>query len=358
VTDDCIRVVLIDDSTVVRGALRQIIDATPDIRVVNTAGNGRLGLAALDRTPADVVMLDIEMPEMDGLATLPQILARHPSVRVIMASSLTQRGAQVTIDALALGAADYITKPTARAGPSQLAALADEICGKIRALIGRKRVVRRVQAPTPPRPMPVGRPRLNLVGFSKPKVIAIASSTGGPNALATVLASLPKSLTLPVLVTQHMPPVFTTLLAQRLQREAGRTCVEAEDGMPIGDNCTYLAPGDFHMLVEPKAGAPYIRLSQAAPENHCRPAADPMMRSIVAWYGSATLAVVLTGMGEDGRRGCEVVHEHGGRVIVQDEATSIVWGMPGAVAGAGLADGIYPLRELGGEIGVLCGRAA
>jgi two-component system chemotaxis response regulator CheB len=350
-----IRVVLIDDSAVVRGAMRQIIDGAPDMHVVATAGNGRLGLEELARTETDVVLLDVEMPELDGLSTLPLILARYPKVRVIMASSLTAEGATTTMDALARGATDYITKPSSRAGPVALASLATEIVAKIRAIgmAGQSRRNRVVAAPRPA--APAARPTPHPVSAVTPRIVAISSSTGGPNALVTVMKSLPRSFSLPVVVTQHMPPVFTMLLAQRLRRESGRDCGEGVDGEPIAPNRVYVAPGDFHMLVEARHGLPHLRLTQTPPENHCRPSADPMLRSVAAVYGPAVLSVVLTGMGEDGRRGSEDLRRLGGRVIAQDEATSVVWGMPGAVVEAGIVEKVLPLEEIGQRIGAICG---
>jgi two-component system chemotaxis response regulator CheB len=200
-------------------------------------------------------------------------------------------------------------------------------------------------------------PRITVLGGhgdSTPRVVAIASSTGGPNALVHVLKQLPRDFPLPIIITQHMPPLFTTLLAQRLQRESGRPCAEAVDGAPILDGHTYLAPGDKHLLIQTREGRPHAKLSDAPPENHCRPAADPMLRSIAAAYGASTLVVVLTGMGEDGRRGCETVRQHSGRIIAQDEATSVVWGMPGAVANAGLAEWVLPLGEIAHKLSSLC----
>lgn len=361
-----IRVFLIDDSTVVRGALRRIIDATSDLRVVGTAANGRLGLEGVATAHPDVVLLDIEMPEMDGLTTLPRLLSENPGLRVIMASSLTQRGAQVTLDALAIGAADYITKPTARAGPDALAPMAEQVLAKIRAL-GQARAGRARAAGRPaPRPVPRYTPSIPTAtvpapgdeppsfppqrhpgaGLLPPEIVAVASSTGGPNALATVLRGLPAEFRTPIVVTQHMPPLFTLLLAQRLQRESGRPCVEAADGQPIREGHVYVAPGDHHLLVAPSSSGWRIELSQGAPENHCRPSADPMFRSVAEHFGLRALAVVLTGMGEDGRRGCQTIRARGGRVLVQDEESSVVWGMPGAVVAAGVADRIVPLSEI------------
>ena len=353
-----VRVLIVDDSAVVRGALGRIIDAEPDLCVVTTAPNGRVALDALRHVEVDVVLLDVEMPEMDGLATLPRVLADHPRVQVIMASSLTQKGAAVTMQALALGAADYIAKPSARTGAASLTVMSSEIVTKIRA-IGRSArggVPRAGSATATPSS---GAARAGVVATVlggvhadagdaelPPRVVGIAASTGGPNALAAVLSGLGADFPLPILVTQHMPPLFTALLAQRLARDAGRECVEARDGDAIRASCTYVAPGDHHLLVATHEGRPFIRLAQTPPENHCRPAADVMLRSIAAIYGASTLAVVLTGMGEDGRGGCEAVRRAGGRVVAQDEATSVVWGMPGSVVHAGLADWVEPLPEI------------
>jgi two-component system chemotaxis response regulator CheB len=347
----------VDDSAVIRGALGRIIDDQPDMHVVTTAPNGRVALDALRHSPVDVVLLDIEMPELDGLSALPMILSQFPSTRVIMASSLTQRGAEVTMQALALGAADYISKPAAKHGSAALSALATEIASKVRAIGRAARGQSRAVAPAPTRKPTAGGPALlaSTRNGATPRLLAIASSTGGPNALATMLSGLPEDFTLPTLITQHMPPIFTALLAQRLVRDTGRECVEAVDGMAIESGRTYIAPGDFHMIARTLEGKPYIQLTQTPPENYVRPAADPMFRSIAGIYGASTLTVVLTGMGEDGKRGCDEICSRGGRVIVQDEATSVVWGMPGAVANAGLASWILPLSEIAPKVLSLCG---
>lgn len=362
-----VRVLIVDDSAVIRGALGRIIDAEPDLKVVTTAPNGRVALDALRHTEVDIVLLDVEMPEMDGLTALPRILAASPRTRVIMASSLTQNGAEVTLQALALGAADYITKPAARSGSSTLATMQREIVDKVRA-IGRAARARPMGGGVPSADAsrragtadaaPNAPPTALLAsrgGSAVPKVLAIASSTGGPNALAEVLGGLPRDFPLPILITQHMPAVFTAMLAQRLERDAGRPCVEGRDGEPILPNHTYVAPGGFHMVVQTLEAKPFIRLTTTEPENYCRPAADVMLRSVAAIYGASTLAVVLTGMGEDGMRGCRTVHERGGRILVQDEATSVVWGMPGAVANAGLASAILPLPAIAEAIQSSCG---
>lgn len=358
-TPDPIRVLIVDDSAVIRGALGRIIDAEPDLMVATTAPNGKVALDALRHTKVDVVLLDVEMPEMDGLTALPLILAQYPDTRVIMASSLTQQGAEVTVHALALGAADYIAKPAAKTGSATLAAISTEIASKVRAIGRAARGRRAVPSAVQRSPVPVRTELLaTRTGDARPRILAIASSTGGPNALATVLSALPKDFALPILITQHMPAVFTTLLASRLERDAGRKCVEARDGDLILPHCTYVAPGEYHMIVQTNEGHPFVRLTQAEPENFCRPSADPMFRSVAAIYGASTLAVVLTGMGEDGLRGCREVHQRGGRILVQDEATSVVWGMPGVVANAGLASAIVPLPSIGQAIMSHCGALA
>lgn len=362
-----LRVLIVDDSAVIRGALGRIIEAESDMVVATTAPNGRVALDALRHTAVDVVLLDVEMPEMDGITALPRILAAHPQTRVIMASSLTQSGADVTMQALALGAVDYITKPAARSGSGALATMQAEIVAKVRAIGGaaRTRTTRSASsgesgtsahapeltsAMTPPTALLAARG-----APGSPRVVAIASSTGGPNALADVLGGLPVDFPLPILITQHMPAVFTGLLAQRLERDTHRRCTEAVDGEPILPGHTYVAPGGYHMIVRTEEAKPYIQLTQTEPENYCRPSADPMFRSIASVYGASTLCVVLTGMGEDGMRGARAITERGGRVLVQDEATSVVWGMPGAVANAGLASAILPLSKIAGAIQASCG---
>lgn len=361
-----IRVLLVDDSAVVRGAVGRIVDTEPDLKVVTTAPNGRLALEALKHVQVDIVLLDVEMPEMDGLATLPRILAEHPSVRVIMASSLTQQGAAITMQALALGAVDFISKPSARPGTADLAAMSREIVTKLRT-IGRagprdtskatQRATASLAQAAPAHAPRSGSAAATVLGAtaadSHPRVLAVASSTGGPNALADLLKGIPSDYPLPTLITQHMPPLFTSLLAERLSRDTGHECVEGKHGMAVRPGCVYIAPGDFHMTVGTDEGKPFLRLNQQPPENYCRPAADVMLRSIAGLYGASTLAVVLTGMGEDGRRGCEAVRAIGGRVIAQDEASSVVWGMPGAVVHAGLANWVLPLAGIAERVTTL-----
>lgn len=358
-----VQVMVVDDSTVIRGLLTRIIEGEPDMRVVASVANGRTAVEMLRHKEVDVILLDIEMPEMDGLTALPLLLKERPDLPVIMASSLTQRGAEVTMRALALGAADSVPKPSSLSAVSGMAAIADELVAKIRAL-GRAGRTRRAPRAVPesPRQERAERPS----GFTLPMhaphdasvhVLAIASSTGGPNALAKLLSRLPRDFPLPIVIVQHMPPIFTAALAERLQRETGRPCREAKNSEPLLAGHTYIAPGDYHMTVMTAERQPILRLDQSPPVNFCRPAADPMFRSVAGVFGGGVLAVVLTGMGEDGMRGCQEVARRGGRILVQDEASSVVWGMPGAVSRAGLASAALPLDRLADRIQQLCSGA-
>ncbi|MEQ9400732.1 MAG: chemotaxis response regulator protein-glutamate methylesterase [Longimicrobiales bacterium] len=347
-----IRVMVVDDSAVIRGLWARLIDAEDDLQVVASAWHGRAALEVLERRRVDVVLLDVEMPEMDGLEALPGILALDPSVRVIMASSLTAKGASVTLRALGLGAADYVTKPTASRGADALEAIGRELVGKIRAL-GRP-AGRPAEARTDPEalaPPPSWSPPTAPPAARAPRIVGITSSTGGPNALTELLSALPLDFPLPIVIVQHMPPLFTAMLADRLARVSGRTCIEARDGLRVEDGCTYVAPGDHHLTVrQDRPGHTVLTLNQDAPENFCRPSADPLFRSLAQTYGPAVLGVVLTGMGHDGLAGAGALRAAGARVLVQDEATSVVWGMPGAVARAGLADAVLPLAGIAAQV--------
>ena len=323
-----LRVMLCDDSAVVRGALARLLEADPAIRVVARAEHGQAALDAMARaTPADraeVILLDLEMPVMDGMAALPLLLKGQPRPVVIVASALTTRGAGQAMAAMAAGASDYIPKPTAALGGMADPGFQAELLAKVKGW-GRMRT----------RPV-AALPRAAALGIV-PRAIGIASSTGGPQALARLVGRLPRTLPVPVLITQHMPPGFTAMLAKHLDSLGGPRVSEAVDGEPLRPGHILVAPGDRHMMVRATPTGPCIGLSNDPPENYCRPAADPMLRSLSAFYGRDLLAVVLTGMGQDGLRGCQVVTAAGGAVMAQDEASSVVWGMPGAVGKAGVA---------------------
>jgi two-component system chemotaxis response regulator CheB len=364
-----IRVMVVDDSAVIRGLLTRTLEADPDIAVVASVGNGQMAIASLGRADTDVVVLDIEMPVMDGLTALPKLLAASPDVKVIVASTLTQKNAQISLKALSAGASDYVAKPSS----TQLNAATDfkrELVEKVKALgrarrAGRQRGLgagapaakselpfRPPVSKTPTAPVPIVLRKSSNV---PPSVIAIGSSTGGPQALFAVLGAIPASLTLPILITQHMPPTFTTILAQHLSKVANRPAAEAVDGEAVKPGRIYLAPGDFHMRVEASGSDRVLRLSKDPPENFCRPAVDPMLRSLAQVYGPAVLTVILTGMGSDGAKGGQAIVAAGGTVVAQDESTSVVWGMPGAAAAAGICSAILSLSDVAPQIVRLAG---
>ncbi|SDY82120.1 two-component system, chemotaxis family, response regulator CheB [Micromonospora pattaloongensis] len=351
-----ISVLVVDDSVVVRRLIVDALSGLPDIRVVGTAANGRIALAKVDQLTPDVVTMDIEMPDMDGITAVRALRKVHRTLPVIMFSTLSSAGAAATLDALAAGATDYVTKP-ANVGSvaASIQAVREQLVPRMRALTGHGRTAppsrtRPAAAPPPTRPAPHAASR-PIARTAPPRttidVIAIGASTGGPDALARVIGAFPADLPVPVVVVQHMPPVFTRMFAERLNRMAAVRVVEAEDDMPVTPGVVYIAPGDRHLEVLQRGTARLTRLTGAPPENSCRPAVDVLFRSVDRVYGASALAVVLTGMGHDGRRGCEVLHAAGAEVIAQDEASSVVWGMPGAVVEAGLAHTVLPLAEIG-----------
>jgi two-component system, chemotaxis family, protein-glutamate methylesterase/glutaminase len=355
---DRIRVMLVDDSAVVRGLVTRILEEDPGIAVAVSVSNGQMAMSALERNDIDVILLDIEMPVMDGMTALPKLLAIDPGVRIIMQSTLTLKGADISMRALQVGAADYIPKPTSTRDLAGGMDFKTELLGKVKALgHARRRDPRRVARsgvpnsaarPLPPRPVaPVAPPTLRGHAVESPDVIAIGSSTGGPQALFSLLGVMRAgTVRQPILITQHMPATFTTILAEHITRVSGWEAREGQDGEPIRGGRVYVAPGDFHMVVENRGNEKLIRLNKNPPENFCRPAVDPMLRSLATVYGRRILACILTGMGSDGLRGGQMVVAAGGTMIAQDEASSVVWGMPGAVAGAGLCSAILPLPEI------------
>lgn len=341
------RVLLVDDAVVVRKVLAEAIAQDPALEVAATAVNGRIALAKFSTVQPDIVLLDIEMPEMDGLETVRELRKLNTRVPIIMFSTLTERGAAVTLEALALGATDYVTKPSNLDGTATLESILRELIPKIRVLCR----LPGLQSIVPARPAfrptaPLRYPRL----FSPPKIVVIGVSTGGPDALARVLPFLPANLSVPVLIAQHMPPIFTSMLAARLSAKSELPVRECVSGEPISAGCAMIAPGDFHMIVQRENGDARVRTHQGPRENFCRPSVDVLFRSAAQVYGERVLAVVLTGMGQDGLKGCEMLRNAGARIFVQDEASSVVWGMPGFVARAGLADKILPLEQIASEI--------
>lgn len=341
------RILVVDDSALMRRLLSRALEGQTDFVVDGTAADGEAALVTIAHRPPDLVTLDVEMPQLDGLATLAQIRQRWPRLPVIMCSTLTANGAAVTLDALARGASDYIAKPTSASSlDANLKAFGDELSRKIRALLRLREPAGTIAAvPTPAAVAPA--PRAPRAGHHRPRLLAIGASTGGPNALAEVLSHLPPRLTVPVVIAQHMPPVFTRMLAERLDSICALAVREGEDGVPLQPGTVWLAPGDHHMRIEQRGGCPLLRLDQAAPINFCRPAVDPLLQSAGDCYGADVLALILTGMGRDGLQGCRQLHALGAAIYVQDEASSVVWGMPGTVAQAGLAQRILPLADIG-----------
>lgn len=334
-----IRVLVVDDAVVFRKLVSEELSADPAIEVVGTASNGKIALARLPQLTPDLVILDVEMPELDGLATLREIRKAYPRLPVIMFSALTEQGAAATLDALALGATDYFAKPTTAGGlDASLRVIRDQLVPEIKALC------------LPRAPSAVPPARAQAAGAARVEAVVIAASTGGPNALADVFRHLPADLPVPVLVVQHMPPTFTRLLAERLTAQSPIPVEEGRSGGVLRPGHAWVAPGDYHMVAARDGAQAQVLVHQDPPENSCRPAADVLFRSAAKVFGPGTLAVVLTGMGQDGLRGCEAVKEAGGQVLAQDEATSVVWGMPGFIARAELADKVLPLGEVAPEV--------
>jgi two-component system chemotaxis response regulator CheB len=344
------RVFLVDDAVVARSTLSLAIARDRDLEVAGTAVNGRVALAKFASLKPDLVLLDIEMPDIDGLETVRELRKIDSRVPIIMFSSLTERGAAVTLEALSLGATDYVAKPSNVDMKATLEAIAQELIPKIRALCrlpesqaGSGWITKSKVQPH----VPVSPVRRSV---APAQLVAIGSSTGGPDALARVFPLLPANLKVPVVIAQHMPPIFTAMLAARLSSKSAVPVRECVSGERLAAGCAVIAPGDFHMVVAEENGAVCLRTNQGPKENYCRPSVDVLFRSIAHLYGPRTLAVVLTGMGQDGLKGCEILRGLGARIYVQDEASSVVWGMPGLVARSGFADKILPLDQVAAEI--------
>ena len=337
---DPVRAMIVEDSIVVRGLLARWLEAGGDIRVVASVGNGAQALDKAKECRAEVVILDIDMPVMDGIEALPKLLALEPNLKIVMSSTLTLRNAQISLKALSLGASDYVAKPDTVRGVTSSQDYRREIVEKVRGLAMAEKkkteIVGEVKSLI----------RLQKISAPAPKLIVIGSSTGGPQALAQVLRPLSAHLNVPVLVTQHMPPMFTSILAEHLARVTGRPVHEAVDGETPQCGTIYVAPGGKHLLVQRVNSGIQLQLNDGAPENFCKPSVDILFRAVAQIYGSSALALVLTGMGHDGREGARALVAAGGNVIAQDQATSVVWGMPGAIAEAGLASAVLPLGEI------------
>ncbi len=336
------RVLIVDDSPVARKLLSDLLMPDPEIVVAGTAGDGRQALARIPELKPDLLTLDIDMPGMGGLETLVEIRKRYPKLPVIMFSTLTERGAAVTLDALARGASDYVAKPSPSETPEcSHERVRRELISKIKSLCA-ERVPRRQLGPWPTPAS--GRPPARI------DVVAIGTSTGGPGALSELIPQFPADLAVPIVIVQHMPPLFTRLLAERLNTLARLEVREGKEGQKLQRGQVWIAPGDHHMTVVRKGNDFLLGLNHDPHENFCRPAVDVLFRSVAQTYGANVLAVVLTGMGSDGTQGAGAVREAGGEVIVQDEQSSVVWGMPGSVVAASHADRIFPLSGIATEV--------
>lgn len=341
-----IRVVVVDDSVVIRRLVKDVLADDPNIDVVGTAENGEVALAKIAELNPDAVTMDIEMPKMNGIECVRALRKTHPRLPIVMFSTLTERGASATLDALAAGASDYVTKPANVGSVAESRqALRDQLIPKLLALTAARRLVVK-SAPPPPR-LPVAPRTARTTPFA---VLAIGCSTGGPDALAEVLGGMPRELPVPVVIVQHMPPLFTRMLAQRLDSTSQLTVREAADGEPLVPGTVLIAPGGRHLALKRAAAGAVVSLNDDPPENFCRPAVDVMFRAVSALYKDKTLAVVLTGMGRDGALGAKVVREAGGEVFAQDEQSSVVWGMPGAVVTSSQADRVLPLTDIAREV--------
>jgi two-component system chemotaxis response regulator CheB len=355
-----VRILVCDDSVVIRKLLTQTLNEVPGMEVVATAALGKIALAKIQQCSPDVVILDVEMPEMDGIATLKKIRIDWPRLPVIMFSTKTERGAAATIEALTSGASDYVTKPSnVGSVVVAMARVREQMVPKIQALVSGQKTIGSKRVPViaaAAAPVAVVRSAMPIVttrptGPRPPvELLAIGASTGGPAALAEVICQLPADFPVPIVIVQHMLATFTRHFADRLSSSAQIDVVEAEAGVELAPGTAYIARGDYHMTVERKLGRGLILANQDPPENYCRPAVDVLFRSVARVYGPSVLAVVLTGMGQDGLLGCGAIREAGGDVIVQDEATSVVWGMPGFVARAGLASDVLPLSRISSEV--------
>jgi two-component system chemotaxis response regulator CheB len=351
-----IRVMLVDDSAIIRGLISRGLTRNPRIEIAATASDGEMALSVLKRNKVQVILLDVEMPNKDGLQALPELKKIAPDVHIIMVSSLTERNAKISLRALELGASDYVAKPSATGDNAVLVEFYRSLDEKVMALgmaftptVRPQAVPVAAVAPTPvAAPKPERTTAAPMRFASRKNVLAIASSTGGPQALLKLLTMVKDDLaSVPVLITQHMPATFTALLAEHISNDTGLACFEGKQGEKVESGRVYIAPGGFHMMVEKDAsGTLVIKLEDSAPVNFCKPAADPMFDSIAKYYGKNVLSLVLTGMGNDGCDGAKRIKDAGGALIVQDKESSVVWGMPGAIAAQGFQDEIATLERM------------
>lgn len=360
-SSDKIKIMLVDNSAVIRGLIARILSKDPDVEIVGSVANGQSAISTIKSADPDIIILDIEMPVMDGITALPLLLREKPDTKILMCSTLSHKGASISLKALSLGATDCITKPTSSgdiSGSSGSDAFQDNLLRLIRSLCGKPMKSAEIQSATStvngqkifPAPQASGDDyKLKDDTFSykgKPSILAIGSSTGGPQALFKVIKNF-KNFTVPIVITQHMPKTFTAILAKHIQDNCGVPCWEGQEGMAVESGQAYVAPGGYHMTFKKDNGITSIVLNEGPAENYCKPSVDPMMRSLIDLYGNRILGVMLTGMGHDGLSSFSALAEKGGRIIAQDKQTSTVWGMPRAVAMAGICSAVKPLDQIG-----------
>nr|MBF0223491.1 chemotaxis response regulator protein-glutamate methylesterase [Desulfobulbaceae bacterium] len=349
-----LRILVVDDTVLYRKVLSETLAQIPDVEVVGTAINGKIALSKIVQLQPDMLTLDFEMPEMDGLEVLRQVRILHPNLKVVMVSAHTKEGAAVTLKALELGALTFITKPDCNNPLESRDALLSQLTPIVQEIAARTLLTQSVSdSDHPPQQIPNDstiKNRPHTLPSSRIQVVAIGISTGGPNALAEVIPLLPKNLPVPVVIVQHMPTHFTAVLAETLNQKSALNVVEAVDSMPLEFGTVVLAPGGKQMRVVNKSGKPHIEINDDPPENHCQPSADYLFRSISQVYGSAALGVIMTGMGADGTLGLRLMKRKGAQVIAQDEQSCVVFGMPGEAINAGVVDLIVPLNQIANEI--------
>ena len=336
-----IRVLIVDDSSVVRRTLKTVLLSDPDFSVVGAGADGKEGIELALKLKPDLVILDVDMPRMNGLEVLAELKKKNPELPIIMFSSLVQKGSLITLDAISLGADDYFCKPSTGSAEETIELLKKDLLPRLKA------VFKKNQSSSGVFNLPQAAKKVlkeNIKSVT-PKILAIGVSAGGPEALKILLTALPP-LPVPAIITQHMPAGFTKSLADHLNTQTKHAVTEAIDGDTLVAGKFLLAPGDYHMVLEPCLAGNKVRLNQNPPENYCRPAVDPMLRSVAKIYGASALTVILTGMGQDGLEGCKVIHKAGGKILVQDQATSVVWGMPGSVYKEGLAEEALSIHDL------------
>lgn len=341
-----IRVLIVDDSSVVRRILKTVLLSDPDFNLVGAGCDGKEGIELALKLKPDLVILDVDMPIMNGLEVLAELKQQNPELPIIMFSSLVQKGSLITLDAISLGADDYYCKPSTSSPEETIELLKKDLLPRMKAVFKKNQSSSGVYD----LPQAVKKIHKQVVKSVTPKILAIGISAGGPEALKVLLMALPSPLPVPAIITQHMPAGFTKSLADHLSSQTRHAVTEAVDGDTLVNGKFLLAPGDYHMVIEPSLAGNKVRLNQGPAENYCRPAVDPMLRSVAKVYGSSALTVIMTGMGQDGLEGCKVIHKAGGKILVQDKTSSVVWGMPGSVYKEGLADEALSIQDLSTEI--------